>query len=108
MKEKNFVTEIHKDRKKFVSANKTKDHVLVSGENHVLLSAPHGVKQTRLGKQKLQKLEVSPLRYDCIKTQIHFLLQKPKTILTMPILTNIVHISMMLQNVLKKMTYNIL
>ena len=56
MKEKNFVTEIHKDRKKFISANKTKDHVLLAGENHVLLSAPHGVKQTRLGKPKVAEI----------------------------------------------------
>ena len=56
MKEKSFVKSIHRDRKKFLRANKDKDHVVVKGENCVLISAPHGVKQTRLGRPKVAEI----------------------------------------------------
>ncbi len=56
MKTKNFVEEIHKDRRKFIKENKSKDHVVVKGENCVFISAPHGVKQTRLGKTKVAEI----------------------------------------------------
>ncbi len=44
--------QIHNDRKKLLRENKENDFVLVEGENKVLISAPHGVVQTRLGKSK--------------------------------------------------------
>jgi len=43
---------IHNDRKKLLRENKENDFVLVEGENKVMISAPHGVVQTRLGKSK--------------------------------------------------------
>ena len=44
------------DRKKFLEENKTKDHVVVEGCNSVLISAPHGVPQVRLGKNKVHEI----------------------------------------------------
>ena len=43
---------IHTERKKILNKNKNKDHVIVIGSNKVLISAPHGVSQVRLGKYK--------------------------------------------------------
>lgn len=43
-------------RKKFLKANKNKSYTTIEGANHVLISAPHGVPQVRLGKNKLQEI----------------------------------------------------
>ena len=43
----------HEKRKAFLLQNKNKDHVVLLGENKILLSAPHGVSQIRLGKYKV-------------------------------------------------------
>ena len=40
------------ERKNFLEVNKSKDNVLINGNNNILLSAPHGVSQVRLGKPK--------------------------------------------------------
>ncbi len=46
---------LHYDRKHFLIQNRDKDFVLLEGSNKILISAPHGVPQTRLGKIKLQE-----------------------------------------------------
>ncbi len=43
---------IKRKRIKFLNDNKLNDHAIVFGKNKVLLSAPHGVNQVRLGKLK--------------------------------------------------------
>lgn len=43
---------LHSNRKKLIDANKHKDHVLIVGNRDILISAPHGVSQVRLGKYK--------------------------------------------------------
>lgn len=47
---------LHENRKAFLEENKTSDHVITIGKNKVLLSAPHGVSQVRLGKCKYQEI----------------------------------------------------
>ena len=48
--------QIHSDRKGFVNENCKKDHVVLSGKNNVIISAPHGVSQVRLGKYKHKEI----------------------------------------------------
>lgn len=43
-------------RKKFLQENNHKDHAAIDGSNHVLISAPHGVSQVRLGKNKVAEI----------------------------------------------------
>ena len=43
---------LHNDRKSFIKNNNSFDHVVINGKNNILLSAPHGVRQVRLGKLK--------------------------------------------------------
>lgn len=47
---------LHTKRKVFISRNKNKDHFYVAGENNILISAPHGVSQVRLGKRKVSEI----------------------------------------------------
>lgn len=43
-------------RKDFLRANKCNDYVFTVGNNNILLSAPHGVSQIRLGKYKTREI----------------------------------------------------
>jgi len=43
-------------RKAFLSENKNLDHVIIEGANNILISAPHGVQQVRLGKYKAPEI----------------------------------------------------
>lgn len=43
-------------RRSFLEENKEHDHVVVHGKNNILLSAPHGVSQVRLGKYKFSEI----------------------------------------------------
>ena len=43
-------------RKNFLIKNKNADHVIIKGNNNILISAPHGVPQIRLGKLKFQEI----------------------------------------------------
>lgn len=43
---------IHNNRKAFLTKNLNQDHVIIKGNNNILISAPHGVSQVRLGKYK--------------------------------------------------------
>lgn len=44
--------QLHNERMNFLVINKNKDNVVINGNNNILLSAPHGVSQVRLGKPK--------------------------------------------------------
>ena len=46
----------NKNRKAFLKENKDKDFVYINSKSRVLISAPHGVPQTRLGIPKYQEL----------------------------------------------------
>lgn len=46
---------IYNSRKTFLNNNKDKDHIVFNGLNNILISAPHGVSQVRLGKLKFQE-----------------------------------------------------
>ena len=47
---------LHQNRKNFLEENKNKDHVVILGKNNILISAPHGVSQVRLGKYKFSEI----------------------------------------------------
>ena len=49
-------TKLNNARKQFLNDNKEQDHVVITGENNVLISAPHGVPQVRLGKYKVAEI----------------------------------------------------
>ncbi len=54
---KNFsFNKIQKNRKAFMKKNSALDHVVVEGKGKVMLSAPHGVSQVRLGKLKYSEI----------------------------------------------------
>lgn len=55
MKQVSF-TKINNDRKNFMKKNQHLNHVVITGNNKVLLSAPHGVSQVRLGKLKFKEV----------------------------------------------------
>ena len=48
--------QIHSERIKFIKNNANKDHIILQGGNNVLVSAPHGVEQVRLGKHKVKEI----------------------------------------------------
>ncbi len=48
--------ELHKERINFLERNKEKDTFIVGGKGNILLSAPHGVGQVRLGKYKVAEI----------------------------------------------------
>lgn len=43
-------------RREFLKENGTKDHIVLKGSNSILISAPHGVPQLRLGKYKVPEI----------------------------------------------------
>lgn len=43
-------------RRLFLSKNQNNDHAVINGQKSVLISAPHGVMQYRLGKQKFKEI----------------------------------------------------
>ena len=47
---------LHNLRKDFMNKNEHLDHKVVDGSNKVLISAPHGVSQVRLGKLKFKEI----------------------------------------------------
>lgn len=55
MKNINFDT-LHNLRRRFMKENEAIDHKVVEGDNHILISAPHGVSQIRLGKLKFKEI----------------------------------------------------
>lgn len=46
----------HKSRRNFIESNKDSDHIVTIGYNNILISAPHGVSQVRLGKHKFSEI----------------------------------------------------
>lgn len=55
MKEFNF-EKLHNIRKEFIRENEHLDHKVVEGNNKIVISAPHGVSQVRLGKLKFKEI----------------------------------------------------
>lgn len=49
-------TEYIQNRKDFLHKNSQKDYVYIDADSNILISAPHGVVQTRLGRQKVAEL----------------------------------------------------
>ena len=47
---------LHNNRKVFINNNKDEDHKVIIGSNNILISAPHGVSQVRLGKLKNKEI----------------------------------------------------
>ena len=47
---------LHNKRKSFLKDNANKDHFIINGTNRILISAPHGVSQVRLGKHKVAEI----------------------------------------------------
>ena len=47
---------LHANRRDFVEKNKLKDHMVLEGSSPVLISAPHGISQVRLGKLKVPEI----------------------------------------------------
>ena len=47
---------LHDARKRFIRQNEGKDHVVITGKNKVLISAPHSVSQVRLGRYKSREI----------------------------------------------------
>ena len=47
---------LHLNRKKIIYTHKDQDHIVINGNNNILLSAPHGVSQIRLGKYKSREI----------------------------------------------------
>lgn len=70
--------QLHNNRKKFIAENKLKDHVIINGENNILISAPHGVSQVRLGKYKAAEIGSLALSLNLQKTTNSFLIAKTK------------------------------
>ncbi len=50
-----------KIRKQLLQVNCGKDHIYIKGNNNVIISVPHGVSQTRLGKHKVAELGTIPM-----------------------------------------------
>ena len=48
--------QLHDFRKRFIKTNNSQDHVVLIGNNNILISAPHGVSQVRLGKYKVSEI----------------------------------------------------
>lgn len=68
-------------RKKILNENKNVDSCFIQGNNNILISVPHGVSQTRLGKYKVAEIGTIPtgiilgkntLSHVLIKTQNNF------------------------------------
>ena len=55
MKEFNF-EKLHNIRQEFIRDNEHLDHKVVEGNNKIVISAPHGVSQVRLGKLKFKEI----------------------------------------------------
>lgn len=49
-------TQLHLNRKAFMNANKNNDHFTIDNNSNILISAPHGVSQIRLGKYKAKEI----------------------------------------------------
>lgn len=65
---------IHRKRKKFIDSYNSQDHMIYDGENSILISAPHGVSQLRLGKLKYEeKGSLATALYLKDKTKCYFI-----------------------------------
>lgn len=65
-------------RKDFLQEYKNQDHVIFSGENNVLISAPHGVTQLRLGRLKVPEIGALAIALCLKKETDSFFIAKTK------------------------------
>ena len=65
-------------RKNFLQANNKFDHVVLKGKNNVLISAPHGVPQLRLGKLKIAEIGALAIALWVNRNTDSFLIAKTK------------------------------
>ena len=70
--------EINTDRIDLIARNNDKDHVVILGNTHVLLSAPHGVNQVRLGKPKFKEVGSLAIAIYLQKATNSYLIAKTK------------------------------
>ena len=73
-----YFNKVHTERKNFIASNRLKDHVIISGKNNVLISAPHGVSQVRLGKYKSAEIGSLALALYLQQKTNSFLIAKTK------------------------------
>lgn len=62
----------------FLEEHQKNDHVVVFGENSILLSAPHGVSQVRLGARKVAEIGTIPFALELQKRTKSHLIAKTK------------------------------
>ena len=62
----------------FLKEHKTQDHAVILGDRPVLISAPHGVSQVRLGKQKVAEIGTIPFALTIQKKTNSHLIAKTK------------------------------
>lgn len=65
-------------RNNFLNKHKDNDHVVIEGKKKVLISAPHGVSQSRLGKTKVAEIGTIPLSLELQKFTNAFCIIKTK------------------------------
>ena len=65
---------LHENRRNFIKSNEKLDHKFITGKTKVLLSAPHGVSQVRLGKLKFKEIgSLATALYLQEKTNAHLI-----------------------------------
>ena len=65
---------LHESRREFIKTNENIDHKIIAGESNILLSAPHGVSQVRLGKLKFKEIgSLATALYLQDKTKAHLI-----------------------------------
>lgn len=75
---KNWIEQKHKDRRKFFKKHRESDHVILIGENKVLISSPHGVSQNRNGRPKVAEIGSAMLALELQKETKSNLIIKTK------------------------------
>jgi len=65
-------------RRLFLEENKNRDHVIISGQNQIVLSAPHAVSQVRLGRPKVAEIGTLSTALYLQKTHACHLIAKTK------------------------------
>ena len=65
-------------RRQFLEENKNRDHVIIKGQNHIVLSTPHAVSQVRLGRPKQAEIGTLSTALYLQKTHNCYLIAKTK------------------------------
>ncbi len=65
---------LHNDRKQLIKDNENNDHVIIPGNNNIMISSPHGVSQVRLGRLKYKEIgSLATALYLHRQTGCHFI-----------------------------------